>query len=93
MNGIDLAQDIRPLSEFRADAANLIDRARRTKRALVLTQRGHSSAVVIGVENYQELLDELELLRDVRAATAQIERGEGIPQAAARRAALAKLPR
>src|SRR5262249_47739697 len=61
MISLNLEEDIRPLSEFRADAAAMIQKIRETGRALVLTQRGHSSAVVLAIREYQQLLDELEL--------------------------------
>ena len=38
--------DIRPLSEVRANAAGMIERVRKSRRPLVLTQRGHTAAVV-----------------------------------------------
>ena len=41
--------DIRPVSEFRANAAELIDQVRESGRPLILTQRGHSAAVVLDV--------------------------------------------
>jgi len=91
MADINLKEDIRPLSEFRADAAAMIQRVRETKRPLVLTQRGHSSAVVLGVGEYQQLLDELELLRDVQTAIRQIEAGKGVPHQKAQGQALARL--
>ena len=71
--------DIKPVSEFRANAAELIDHLRHSGRPLVLTQRGHSAAVLIDVGDYAELIEELELLRDVRTATKQIESGKGVP--------------
>ncbi len=49
MPNLNVAQDIRPLSEFRSDAAGDDLEARETKGALVLTQRGHSSAVVLDI--------------------------------------------
>ncbi len=73
-----LASDIRPVSEFRANAAELIDRVRSTRRPLVLTQRGHSAAVVLDVNEYQDLVEEVELLRDIRVAEKQIRAGKGI---------------
>ena len=91
MHSLNLKEDIRPLSEFRADAAAMIHKIRETKRALVLTQRGHSSAVLIGVAEYQQLLEELELLRNLHIARRQIEDGQGVPQQDARRQALARL--
>lgn len=70
--------DIKPVSEFRANAAELIEQVKRSGRPLVLTQRGHSAAVLIDVAGYTQLVEELELLRDVRTAIKQIETGKGI---------------
>ena len=91
MARVNLEEDIRPLSEFRADAAGMIQKVRETKRALVLTQRGHFSAVVLDIGEYQHLLDELELLRDLCIATRQIVDGQGVPHREARSQALARL--
>jgi antitoxin YefM len=90
MPRLNVAQDIRPLSEFRSDAAGMIERLRESKSALILTQRGHSSAVVLDIGVYQDMLDELELLKDVHTAIAQVEAGQGIPQEEARRMVLAR---
>ncbi len=75
MHRLRLDQDIKPLSEFRANAASLVRQVRSTKRPLVLTQRGHSSAVIIDVAEYQRLVDALELLRDIQTAERQLEEG------------------
>ena len=44
----------------------------------MLTQRGHSAAVVLDVNEYERMVEEIELLTDVRTAVAQIESGQGI---------------
>ena len=85
MQRVRLDQDIRPLSEFRANTASLLEQVRETKRPLVITQRGHSSAVVLDVGEYERLVDELELLREVRLAEEQLTRGEAISHEEARR--------
>jgi antitoxin YefM len=86
-----LTEDIRPLSDFRANAATLLDRVRTTKRPLVLTQRGHSAAVVVDVAEYERLIEELDLLRDVRVAEQQIAAGRGIPHAQAKKHLLSRV--
>jgi len=91
MRTLNVEEDIRPLSEFRADAAGLLAQVRRTKRALVLTQRGHTSAVVLDPSEYQRLVNELELLRDLHTAAQQLDRGEGSPHQSAKTLALARL--
>jgi prevent-host-death family protein len=86
---VQLDTDIRPVSEFRTNAAELIEKVRTSGRPLVLTQRGHSAAVVLDVVDYQQMVDEIDLLGDVRAAVQQIESGKGVPN----REAKAELPR
>lgn len=86
-----LDEDVRPLSEFRANLANFVDRVRKTKRPMVLTQRGHSAAVLLDVSEYEQLLDELETLRDVHLAERQLSRGKGLSHSAAKARVLAAL--
>jgi len=73
------SQDVQPLSAFRQNAAGFLDQIRSTKRPLVLTQHGKSAAVVLDVAQYEALVDEIELIRDIRQAKAELARGEGIP--------------
>ena len=70
--------DIRPVSEFRANAAELIDHVRESGRPLILTQRGHSAAVVLDVAAYEDMLEEIELLRDVRSSETQLKGGKAV---------------
>ncbi|MBC8180373.1 type II toxin-antitoxin system Phd/YefM family antitoxin [candidate division KSB1 bacterium] len=76
MRQIDLENDIKPLSEFRANAANIVKQIKETKRPLVLTQHGKSSAVLVDVAEYQAIIDKLELLQEVHAAERQIAEGK-----------------
>ena len=79
MSKMKPSEDVQPLSAFRANAAGFIEQLRHTKRPLVLTQHGKSAAVVLDVQEYEALVDEVELLRDIHEARAQLARGEGIP--------------
>lgn len=76
MRRIHLTEDIRPLSEFRAGAAECIAQVRASKRPMVITQRGKSAAVLLDVKVYEDLMDRLELIEDVRIAEEQFARGE-----------------
>jgi len=73
-----IATDIKPVSDFRANAAGMIEQVKSTGRPLVLTQRGESAAVLLDVAVYSELIEELELLSDVRTAMKLIDEGHGI---------------
>ncbi len=57
----------------------MLTRMHASRRPVVLTQHGCSAAVVMDVEVYERLIDEIELLRDLHIAEGQIARGEGIP--------------
>lgn len=85
------SEDIRPLTEFRANAAAVVQQVQDTKRPVFLTQHGRSAAVLLDVEAYEGLLDELALLRDIRTAEAQIHAGEGLSQTAVARELRARL--
>lgn len=75
MSRIRLTRDVRSVTEFRANASAFLDQVHETGRPVVLTQHGRSAAVLLGVEAYEGLLDEVELLRDVRTAEAQVTAG------------------
>jgi antitoxin YefM len=68
--------DVRPVTEFRANTSAVIEQMHSTKRPVVLTQHGRSAAVLLDVDVYEGLLDEIELLRDLRVAQAQIAAGQ-----------------
>ena len=92
MTRVHLQEDIRPLSEFRAHTAALLRQVRQTKRALVLTQRGRSAAVVVDVAVYERLIEELELLREIHLAERQLADELGVPHQQAREEILSELP-
>ena len=52
MNRIQLDQDIRSLSEFRANVATFIQQVHKTNRPLVITSHGRSTAVLLNVSEY-----------------------------------------
>lgn len=79
MRDLRPGKDVQTLSAFRANAAGLIEHVRRFQRPLVITQHGRSAAVVLDVDQYDALMDELDVVRDIREARAERDRGELIP--------------
>jgi antitoxin YefM len=71
--------DIRPVTEFRTHASAVLAQVQRTKRPVVLTQYGRSAAVLLDVEAYEALVDEVALTRAVRTGESQLDAGMGIP--------------
>lgn len=84
---------VTPLSEFEANAKRLIEEVRSTGQALVLTEKGEQAAVVVGAREYEQLLEELELLREIHLAEQQLASGQGIPHEQAHEQVLAALRR
>jgi len=78
--------DVRPITEFRAHTSAVLEQLQTTKRPVVLTQHGRSAAVLLDVELYEQLVEEVALLRDLATAEAQLDAGMGVPheQVAAR---------
>lgn len=70
--------DVLPVTEFRANTSAVLMRVHANKRPVILTQHGRGTAVVMDVEVYEQLLDEMDRLRDLHTAEGQIARGEGI---------------
>lgn len=91
MNRINLEQDIKPLSEFRAHAAALLEQIHQTKRPLVITQHGKSAGVVLDVGVYESLMERLEVLNDIQLAEQEIREGKTIDNETARTMLLAEL--
>lgn len=76
MRHINLEDDIKSLSEFRANSANFIKQIKDTKRPLILTQHGKSTAVLVDVAEYQATIEKLELLQEIQTAERQIAEGK-----------------
>lgn len=90
MTRLQLDQDILPLSDFRANAAALLEQVRETKRPLVITQHGRSAAVLLDVSEYERMLTTLELLQGIQTAEQQTAEGQGIPQQEIRKKAVTR---
>lgn len=69
--------NIIPVSDLRQEAAKLLKQLRKSKDPLIITQRGRASAVMIGVDAYEESEHEKELLRLLAMGDREIESGHG----------------
>ena len=85
--------DVRPLTEFRANIARYIDELENRDRPIILTQHGRSAAVLLSVAQYEKLLEELELVRDVRAGEEELATGQAVPMGQARAEVLSRVER
>ena len=87
------SEDVQPLSAFRANAAGFRNRVRETERPLVLTQHEKSAAVLLEVGQYEALVEEVELVRDIRQARAELASGQGLAHEEVVKELCSRLPR
>ena len=93
MKAVNLSHDVVPLSRFRSELADTVRRVRTAKRPVLITQNGESSVVVVDVDEYQALLDEIEVVREMAAAERELDAGLGISAEQARAELHAELSR
>jgi len=91
MQRILLDRDIKPLSEFRANASTLLSQVQKTRRPLVITQHGKSVAVLMDVREYETLLEKVEVLQDIHLAESQLEEGQGVSHESAKKEVLKRI--
>ena len=72
---LDLANDIRSLSDFKRNTVELLDRLRKTGHPLVLTINGKAELVVQDAEAYQTLLDRVETIEGIQRGLADGKAG------------------
>lgn len=93
MRRLVLDEDIRPMSEFRAGVASFLRQIHNTKRPLVITQHGRGVAVLMDVNEYEGMIDRIELLEDIQTAEKQLKQGKGIEHERAKAQVLKKIGR
>ena len=91
MPQVNYAEDIVPLSSFRADMTRLMSQTRQTHRPIVVTQNGRASNVFLDVVDYQKLVNKVDLMMDIYSGERDIVAGHIHTTDDARRAVAADL--
>ena len=73
---LDLTQDIHPLTDFKRNTADFMNKMKKSSRPLVLTVNGKAALVVQDAESYQQILEKLERFETVEAIRAGIAAAE-----------------
>ena len=76
---LDLANDIRSLSDFKRNTTELLDRVRKTGNPLVLTINGRAEVIVQDAEAYQLLVDRVETVEALQRGLADVKAGRTKP--------------
>ena len=76
---LDIANDIRSLSDFKRKTSELIARLKSTGDPLVLTINGRAEVVVQDAGAYQDLLDRVEAIEALHRGFADVDAGRTKP--------------
>lgn len=82
MPALKLSEDLRPMSDLKSHGADIVRQVQDTNRPVVLTRHGRGVAVVMSLEDYEEIQDlrERQALRAaLREAEKELDAGDGIP--------------
>ena len=77
----NLAEDIISVSDFRKKTSSYLKDIHEKDRCVVLTQNGHSAAVVMSPETFEKMRYERELFAAVAQGEKEISEGKGIAHA------------
>lgn len=66
-----------PITDLRQDAAGALDRVRRSREPVVITQRGRAAAVMLSIEAYERTERESQILRILAGGEREIAKHKG----------------
>ncbi len=76
-----LSQSIKPISYFKAHAAEIIKELNRDHGTMIITQNGEAKAVIQDIEEYERIQVALALLNMIAQGQNDVEAGKTIPAA------------
>ena len=74
-----LSQSIKPISYFKAHAADVIRDLNEQHGTMIITQNGEAKAVIQDITEYERIQDALALLKMVAHGRKDYEEGKAIP--------------
>jgi prevent-host-death family protein len=73
-----LSEDIKPISYVKANTGKVLEQVN-TSGPMVITQNGEAAAVLMGIRDYENLQNSLDLLKILTIGKKNIEEGKGSP--------------
>jgi len=75
------SEDVVPFSECRNNLSAYIGRVQSTHRPILVTQNGRAASYIVNASDFDDLMDSIDLSRDVEISRREIAAGKGIPHA------------
>jgi prevent-host-death family protein len=76
---INLAEDIRSVTDLKRNTRDILDQIHKTKRPVVLTVNGRADAVIMDVEVYEKQLKAANMARLLAPAEEEVAAGKTRP--------------
>ena len=70
------SEDVRPITDLKAHASEMVTKACASRRPVLLTRRGRGVAVLIGLDAYEQLETRAIFVDTVREGVRAAERGD-----------------
>ena len=74
-----LSSQIKPISYFKANAAEIVRELALQREPMVITQNGEATAVIQDIASYEETQESLALLKILALGNRQVESGRVVP--------------
>ena len=75
-----IAEDIKPISYMKSQAAELLQAVGENRRPVVITEDGEPKGVLLDVASYQELRDAVLLMKLAAQGEEDVQAGRTVPQ-------------
>ena len=72
-----LSESVKPITYFKAHAAEVLDTLDQDGNAMIITQNGEAKAVVMGIREYERLKDAIALMQLLAQSERSIRDGRG----------------
>lgn len=79
MKATKFSEDIRPISDLKSRAAELVDQARTSHRPILLTRHGRGVAVLLDLEEYESLTERAAFVEAVEEGARAVREGDVHP--------------
>lgn len=76
---MSLKQSIKPISFFKAHAADVIKELNDTHGTMIITQHGEAKAIIQDIDEYERIQEALALLKMLAQGHKELEEGKTIP--------------
>ena len=76
---LKVSEDVIPITDLRQNSAKILARLRKSRRPIVIAQRGRPAAILESVEEYEKKLDRLELSEAILRGLEDVRQGRVIP--------------